>query len=175
MRISVVVFVLGSIGLVLSVTAPCPLLGAKPILLAVGLLFVVVAPILAAAPSWVGDTPLFTLLALSPWILAALVVSNGLFDRASENLYETIVIGQSLYGNYDAVTVQSWRPGRSTEGLFVRTEWSFRAGKPAVVGVRPGALGIPWVSSISQGTEDLHFPMVSELRPPVPNVERPPK
>jgi hypothetical protein len=133
--------------------------------LGAGLLFLIVSPILASAPQWLSETPLYTLLALCPWILAALIVSNGLLDRSGEILYPTVIVGQTFYGSCDAVTVRSWRPGHSTEGLYVATVWTFGGvrglsdGKAAVIGVRSGALGIPWVSRIAQGSTDLDFPM----------------
>jgi hypothetical protein len=166
--------------LLLSLKAPYPLLDASEMFLAVGLLFFIVAPILAFAPKEPGVTPHYTLLALCPWVLVALVFSNGLFDRSAEIPHQTVVIGQNFHGNYDAVTVRSWRPGHSTEGLYLRTSWKGRRarwqlfgsgdyyfygqflsdGQPVLVGVRSGALGLPWISRISQAPKDFHFPMI---------------
>ena len=124
MRISLVAFTIGSFILVLSIAAPCPLVGAGNLFLGAGLLFLIVAPVLAVAPRWLSETPLYTLLALCPWILAALIVSNGLLDRSGEVLNQTVVIRQNFYGRCDAVTVRSWRPGHSTEGLYVGKTWN---------------------------------------------------
>ena len=164
MKISLFVFAIGTFILVLSIAAPCPLLGAGNMFVGAGLLFLVVAPLLAVAPRWLSETPFCTLLALCPWILAALIVSNGLLDRSGEVLNQTVVIGQKFYGSCDAVTVRSWRTGHSTEGLYVGKTWNtggvrgLSDGKPVIIGVRRGALGIPWISRIAQGSTDFDFP-----------------
>jgi hypothetical protein len=162
-KFSFVVFVVGCLVLVLTIAVPYPLLGAGKVFLAAGLLFLLVAPALAAAPRWLSETPLFTLLAVCPWVFAAVLITNGALDRSSEIVHQTVVIGQRFYGTCDAVTVRSWRPGRSSEELYLRTGRGFSPvyglsnGKAAIVGVRNGAFGLPWVSRVSQGPNGFDF------------------
>ena len=64
--------------------------------------------------------------------------------------HQTVVLESHYYGP-TWVIVQSWRPGEATVTLWV-SAWTafFLRGEPVTVGVKSGALGITWISSISR-------------------------
>ena len=47
------------------------------------------------------------------------------------------------------LVVRSWRPGRTDESVYINSfaPFYFR-GQTVTVGVRSGALGLPWISSV---------------------------
>jgi hypothetical protein len=93
---------------------------------------------------YVGFIPL-------PWILVATLFLNGKLD-SQKNLkyYPTMV--ESRYNMRGIVRgsrrlfVSSWREGQKLERLAVDADDydRFHSGDSVVVGVEPGALGIPW-------------------------------
>jgi len=85
-----------------------------------------------------------------PWILAATLLVNGKLDSKKNVAYYPTAV-DSRYNMPGIVRarrlfVHSWREGQKIERLAVDFDDydRFRAGDSVVVGVEPGALGIPW-------------------------------
>lgn len=86
-----------------------------------------------------------------PLILAATLFLNGKFDSQKNVSYHPTTV-DSRYNMPGIVRgtrrlfVRSWRDGQNIERLAVDSDDfdRFRAGDSVVVGVEPGALGIPW-------------------------------
>ncbi len=86
-----------------------------------------------------------------PWILAAMLLLNGKLDSQKNVAYHPTTV-DSRYNMPGIVRgtrrlfVHSWREGQKIERLAVDLDdyERFRAGDSVVVGVEPGALGIPW-------------------------------
>ena len=86
-----------------------------------------------------------------PWILAATLLVNGKLDSQKNLAYYPTTV-DSRYNMPGIVRgtrrlfVHSWREGQKIERLAVDFDDydRFRAGDLVVVGVEPGALGIPW-------------------------------
>ncbi len=86
-----------------------------------------------------------------PWILAATLLVNGKLDSQKNVAYYPTAV-DSRYNMPGIVRgtrrlfVHSWRAGQKIERLAVDFDDydRFRAGDSVVVGVEPGALGIPW-------------------------------
>jgi hypothetical protein len=86
-----------------------------------------------------------------PWILAATLFINGKLDSQKYTSYHpTTVDGRynmpGVVRGTRRLFVQSWREGQKYERLAVDADDfdRFHAGDAVVVGVEPGALGIPW-------------------------------
>jgi len=86
-----------------------------------------------------------------PWILAATLLVNGKLDSTKNLVYHPATVD----GRYNMpgivrgtrrLFVRSWREGQKYERLAVDADDynRFQAGDSVVVGVEPGALGIPW-------------------------------
>lgn len=91
---------------------------------------------------------------LLPWILAAMLFVNGKLDSQKNMTSHAAVV----YGRYNMppilrgrrLFVKSWREGQKYERLAV-SEFDydrFKPGDQVNVGVKPGALGIPWYFDI---------------------------
>ncbi len=86
-----------------------------------------------------------------PWILATALLVNGKLDSRKNVAYHPTTV-DSRYNMPGIVRgtrrlfVHSWREGQKIERLAVDFDDydRFRAGDSVVVGVEPGALGIPW-------------------------------
>jgi hypothetical protein len=86
-----------------------------------------------------------------PWILAATLFVNGKLDSPKNVVYHPATI-DSRYNMPGVVRgtrrlfVRSWREGQKYERLAVDADDydRFKPGDSVVVGVQPGALGIPW-------------------------------
>src|SRR5437879_3952280 len=86
-----------------------------------------------------------------PWILAATLLLNGKLDSQKNVAYHPTTV-DSRYNMPGIVRgtrrlfVHSWREGQKIERLAVDFDDydRFRTGDSVVVGVEPGALGIPW-------------------------------
>ncbi|MFI5097361.1 MAG: hypothetical protein ACHQT6_05235 [Candidatus Acidiferrales bacterium] len=98
---------------------------------------------------------LFTGLIPIPFILVTALFLNGRLDSPKAVTYHAA----SVYGRYQMkgvvrgtrrLFVNSWREGRRFERLAVDSDDfdRFRDGDKVVVGVEPGALGIPWFYGI---------------------------
>ena len=86
-----------------------------------------------------------------PWILAATLFANGRLDsQKSVVFYPTTVEGRfnmkGIVRGSRRLVVRSWRQEQQVERLAVDADDfdRFREGDSVVVGVEPGALGIPW-------------------------------
>lgn len=86
-----------------------------------------------------------------PWILAATLFINGRLDSQKNVTYHPTTV-DSRYNMPGIVRgtrrlfVHSWREGQKYERLAVDADDydRFHSGDSVVVGVEPGALGIPW-------------------------------
>jgi hypothetical protein len=86
-----------------------------------------------------------------PWILAATLFVNGRLDSQKNVAYHPTTV-DSRYNMPGVVRgtrrifVRSWRDGQKIERLAVNADDydRFHPGDSVVVGVEPGALGIPW-------------------------------
>jgi hypothetical protein len=86
-----------------------------------------------------------------PWILAATLLLNGKLDSQKKVAYHPTMV-DSRYNMPGIVRgtrrlfVHSWRDGQKIERLAVDSDDydRFHSGDLVVVGVEPGALGIPW-------------------------------
>jgi hypothetical protein len=86
-----------------------------------------------------------------PWILAATLLLNGKLDSRKKVAYHPTMV-DSRYNMPGIVRgtrrlfVRSWREGQKIERLAVDSDDydRFHSGDSVVVGVEPGALGIPW-------------------------------
>lgn len=98
---------------------------------------------------------LFTGLIPIPFILVTALFLNGRLDSPKAVTYHSV----SVYGRYQMkgvvrgtrrLFVNSWRAGHRFERLAVDSDDfdRFRDGDKVVVGVEPGALGIPWFYGI---------------------------
>jgi hypothetical protein len=86
-----------------------------------------------------------------PWILAATLFINGRLDpQKNVTYYPTTVEGRfnmkGIVRGSRRLLVHSWRDGQRIERLAVDSDDfdRFHEGDTVVVGVEPGALGIPW-------------------------------
>ena len=86
-----------------------------------------------------------------PWILAATLLANGALDsRKNVTYYPTTVDSRynmpGIVRGTRRLFVHSWREGQKIERLAVNSDDfdRFHAGDAVSVGVKPGALGIPW-------------------------------
>jgi hypothetical protein len=181
MKILIILFIVGAGALMFCVTGPYPVLGAGPILLGVGILLLFAASTLTTAAKYGGgegaprksvwgvDGAHYILIALTPWLLAAVLVANGAFDHSQEVDYQTVLVDQDFGRWWDYLTVQSWRPGRTTETLYVKTGFNIHSGRywpgafffpgqPITIGVRSGAFRMPWICRISQGQNNISYP-----------------
>lgn len=141
------------------VLGPYGLLEAGPVLFSVLVWACLTFTMLSRVPIGERVTPTYLVIGLYPWVLSALLLANGLFDHSAETTHHAQAISSSGATPIYILRVQSWRPGRASETLyFHRTYFGvahpgdqryLQAGDPVTVGVRSGALGIPWVSSFS--------------------------
>lgn len=94
------------------------------------------------------------LASLVPWFVAAAFFANGALDHSEEHRHRAVVI-ETRYSYrssiFDNLVVRSWRQGRANEVIRV---WAYQPffypGDFVTVGVRDGALGVPWISSFSR-------------------------
>lgn len=110
-------------------------------------------------------TPKYVACSVLPWLLAGLLLANGAADHSQEELHRAVVINSRYYlRGLDIVYVQSWRSGKSNESLYLKRSMLFGAngfflpGESVTVGVKSGALGMAWISRISDraGRDMLH-------------------
>jgi len=86
-----------------------------------------------------------------PWILSATLLVNGALDSREKVTYHATTV-DSRYNMTGIVRgtrrlfVHSWREGQKIERLAVNSDDydRFRAGDSVNVGVKSGALGVPW-------------------------------
>jgi hypothetical protein len=90
-----------------------------------------------------------------PWLLAGLLFGNGALDRAVAQPREVRIVGKfSMPGPVPSrrLVVTSWREGRRIERVPVdRGDFDrFSVGDMAIVDVKGGLVGIPWVAGVSR-------------------------
>jgi len=151
--------ILGFFVILSVILEPYGLLEAGPVLFSVLVWACFTFTMLSRAPIGERVTPTYLVIALYPWVLSALLLANGFFDHSAETTQHTVTISSTGATPIYILRVQSWRPGRASETLyFHRTYFGMghpgdqrhlQAGDPVTVGVKPGALGMPWVSSFS--------------------------
>jgi hypothetical protein len=149
------IFLLGCIALLYFAFGPYPPLDSAGTFWGVFIpSFAVLAMILRDAREEQRATLKHVFAALLPWIFALLFLGNGALDHSEERQYPTVVI-ETRYsyrsGMRDTLVVESWRPGRKTESLRVGSyQRFFYSGDRVTVGVKSGALGLPWITSVSR-------------------------
>ncbi len=95
-------------------------------------------------------TAMYVFASVLPWVLAGLFLANVVLDSSKEIRNQTVVVeSQYLIWSYQNVVVQSWRSGRTTESLWLHGYNNFLLPRQHLtIGVKTGALGISWISSI---------------------------
>jgi len=94
-----------------------------------------------------GLTPL-------PWVLGAALFLNGRLDTGKSQFHPSSVVSRfemkGLVLGSRRLMVHSWRAGHRIERLAAEPDdfARFRDGDAVVVGVMPGALGIPWLYGV---------------------------
>jgi len=90
-----------------------------------------------------------------PWILAATLFVNGRLDSQKNVVYyPTVVLDRfnmkGIVKGSRRLIVSTWRDGQKVERLAVDQDDfdRFQENDPVVVGIGPGALGIPWYYGI---------------------------
>jgi len=142
-------FIVGCGLLYYCVVARYPPLGTGKYLVGLFILCFCAGILLFGIPNADRITPKYLAISFLPWVLAVLFVVNGLFDNSNEVRHPTVVVESHYYRGPTSVIVRSWRPGETTVTLYV-SRWApfFLQGQPVTVAVKPGALGITWISSI---------------------------
>jgi len=91
--------------------------------------------------------------ALLPWVAAALFFINGQMDRSAKIRYPTVVI-ETHYGSRIGgrrLIVRSWRADHQVETIYLSAFAPFIfQGQQITIGVKSGALGVAWISSVSR-------------------------
>jgi hypothetical protein len=90
-----------------------------------------------------------------PWLLAGLLLGNGALDHAPPRPQEVRVVGKFAMSGpapNRRLIVTSWREGRRIERVPVdRGDFDrFTIGDMAIVEVKDGLVGIPWVVGVSR-------------------------
>lgn len=89
-----------------------------------------------------------------PWLLSALLFTNGYFDRTQPREHKTIVVDKfymrGLVRGSRRLIVNSWRDGQRFERLAVdRDDFErFEGGDAILVKSQSGLAGIPWVYGV---------------------------
>jgi hypothetical protein len=165
MKILHVVFLIGAFAALYSVFRPYALLTGGSMGLGVLVLCICSGGVLFSADQDESVGPKYIACSVLPWLLAGLLLANGAADHSQEELHRTVVIDSRYYlRGIDIVNVQSWRSGKSNESLYLKrsqlfvTSGFFLPGDRVTVGVKSGALGMAWISRISDraGRDMLH-------------------
>ncbi len=90
-----------------------------------------------------------------PWLLGALLIANGAFDRSPRVEWDARVISRfAMFGPLPSrrLVVESWREGHRIERVAVdRDDYDrFHPGDFVVVRVGEGLVGIPWVAGVDR-------------------------
>ncbi len=87
-----------------------------------------------------------------PWLFALGLFLNAFLDRSAATQHPAAIVSkrEGTFGR--SITVSSWRPGRSAESIPVdaRIYLKLPPSGPILVSVKPGLLGIPWVSGFER-------------------------
>lgn len=150
------VFLAGVFALVLCVSRPYRLLDGGAMTIWLLALCLCAGVILFGTPRDAAIIARDVALAMLPWLLATALLANGAFDSSQEILHQTSVVRTVDGRRGSRLIVQSWRPGKPTESLYLNRFFLFGhrgfyfPGQPVTVSTRSGALGMPWVSKISR-------------------------
>jgi hypothetical protein len=149
------IFLVGCMALLYFALGPYPPLDSTGAFWAIFIpCFAAVAMFLRNGKAEKSAAPKCALGASAPWLFAVLFLANGALDHSEERRYSTVVV-ENRYsywsGLRDTLVVRSWRPGRETESLRVNSyQRFFYPGDRVMVGVKSGALGLPWINSVSR-------------------------
>lgn len=152
MKILIPVFLVGALALAFSVNAYQPF-DTDGMLLGILVLCITALAILTTADADENISPKYVLAALLPWLLSGTFVANGALDHSQEALYHTVVIEEHFNSPRwwvgDSIIVRSWLPDRSRERVYLRgIQGFYDPGEAVTIGIRPGAFGIAWISSV---------------------------
>jgi hypothetical protein len=157
LRILRFVFLFGAFALAGGVMGPYQPLGTGTVMVASLIICICAGTIVFSADKDENVAARHLLACMVPWALAALLIANGAFDHSDEIRHQTVVVDTHYGRSWDRVIVRSWRPGRTNETLYIRDTFFmpskfgfFLRGEPVTVGIRSGALGMPWISTISR-------------------------
>ena len=153
MAILTAVFLAGCIALVYSAFVPYRPLDGQSLFLVLLLGFVAGVLFLRQHKGRPATAPPI-LTALLPWLVAGFFFGNGALDTSPEIRHATGVV-ETRYsyrsGIRDTLVVRSWRPGHTTESILVSAyQKFFYPGETLTVGVKNGAFGLAWISSVSR-------------------------
>jgi hypothetical protein len=89
-----------------------------------------------------------------PWLLAALLITNGLLDRGAPEIEHERVVGKFAMAGalpIRRLVVTSWREDHRFEHILIdRNAFEFlHPGDPVNVKVQEGLVGIPWIAGVS--------------------------
>ena len=128
-----------------------------PVIAAIVAICIIGAGALGTGSKSVRITAAYLFVSLLPWITAGVFLANGMLDRSDEVPHETTVVSVHYYlTSWDIITVRSWRSDRNTETFLwgtYRYTGSLYPGTSLTLGVKSGALGVSWMSSMSH-----HYP-----------------
>jgi hypothetical protein len=166
MRSLQAIFLFGVLALVYCAFRAYPPLSANLLLVAVFVACLTVGGVLLSAGKDQHVTAKYVFASVFPWLLAGLFLANVVLDDSKEIRNQTVVVeSQYAIWSFQNVVVQSWRPGRTTETLWLRGYNNFLLPRQHLtIGVRTGALGVSWISSIYRhgrgnvGGEEIKYP-----------------
>jgi hypothetical protein len=92
--------------------------------------------------------PQYILVSSLLWLFALALFLNAFLDRSAPTQHPTTVVSKRERAFGQSVTVSSWRQGRSVESIPVDARLYTKLPETGsiIVSVKPGLLGIPWVS-----------------------------
>jgi hypothetical protein len=155
MRILDPIFFIGVGAFIYCVLLPYPPLDAGGVAVALLVVCFTAGAILFSTGKREAFSAKYVLLALLPGLLGAVFLLNGALDHSDEIRHQTVVVNTHYRRGRQILVARSWRPGRTTESLYVSDSlWHpqgfFFRGEPLTVGVKSGALGFPWITGISR-------------------------
>ena len=108
-------------------------------------------------------------LVVVPWLLTALLLANGRFDRDPPERHRAEVAGTFRSAGIamtDRLVLPSWRSGREWEHVVVSAGFAagIRPGDSVQVFVKPGLAGIAWVLSVEKMETPPPLPPAPELK-----------
>ena len=157
MKILQIIFLVGAFALAYCVLSPYPLLRAGPALVFLLVVCFCAGSVLFGVDKDESVTAKHLLACLLPWVLAGTLLVNGKYDNSNEIRHPTVVVYTQYGRTWTVVVVRSWRPGRANESLYLkegldlpRNPPFFYQDEPVTVGIKSGALGMSWISSLSR-------------------------
>lgn len=144
------IFLFGAFALIYCAFRAYPPLSANPLLVVVFAAGLTAGGALFSADKDQHVSTKYVFASVLPWLLAGLFLANVVLDHSKEIRYQTAVVdSQYALWTYQNVVVQSWRSGRTTESFYLHGYKNFLLpGQHLTIGMKTGALGISWISSI---------------------------